>query len=100
MSRVFSEDQNPQAVLKHSGVAIQKTERGRHLGILYKQDNQWRILHLAWHLKLRDDPMPQENEKYLWINPEPAVDEIRLESLGAYCRLVSQRNLANGLPYA
>jgi hypothetical protein len=44
--------------------------------------------------------MPIDGEQYVWINPEPAIDEVRLESVGAFCRLIAERNVEKGLPYA
>src|SRR5437879_1645461 len=100
MDRVFTEEQNPQATIKNAGIAIQKTPRGRHLGVLYKQVHEWRLLHLGWHFRLNDNQMPMEGAQHLWINPEPAIDELRLENLAALCRLISQRNIDAGIPYA
>jgi hypothetical protein len=101
MPRIFSEQQDPQALLRHCGVAIRNVGGSyRHVGILYSQDGQWRLLHLAAHRKLCDDPMPMPGARHLWINLEPAVEEARLESFAAYCRLIWQRNSDGGLPYA
>jgi hypothetical protein len=99
MDRVFSESQNPQMVIKYVGVAIERVPHGRHLGVVYRQEDEWRILHLGWHLRLYDERMPKEGSHYLWVDPEPAIDEIRLEILAAFCRLVAQRNVDAGLPY-
>jgi hypothetical protein len=99
MDRAFTEEQHPEAVIKHAGIAIQKTPTGRHLGVLYKQDGAWRLLHLAWHFVLCDNEMPKPGSQHLWVDPEPAVDEVRLEVLAGLCRLISMRNVDKGLPY-
>src|SRR4051812_13925299 len=99
MDRVFTEDLHPETKLQHAGVAIQKTPNGRHLGVLYKREGSWRLLHLGWHFQLGDHPMPQLGSQFVWVNPEPVIDEIRLEVLAALCRLISERNVDRGLPY-
>ncbi len=50
-------DARPFSDVSHVGVAIQRTEHGLHSGLLYKLPNsEPRILHLAFHHMLRDEP--------------------------------------------
>lgn len=99
MDRVFTEASSPESKLKHSGVAIRNSGRGRHVGLIFKREGEWRMLHMGWHHQLDDESIPNSDGQHLWVDPEPAIDEIRLENLAAYCRLVSERNVDKGLPY-
>jgi hypothetical protein len=100
MNRVFTEAQRPSEILSSTGVVICLTPQDRrHAGVVYKNDREWRILHLAWHECLRDEVMPL-NEGYVWIDPEPAIPAERLQTIAAFCRLVADRNSEHGLPYA
>lgn len=92
--KVLTPDQFPFETIKYIGIAIKKTEHGHHVGILYR-DNEIRLLHLAWHLRLENDPPTRD---YLWISPP--IHELRAKQLAANCRLVWRRNAQNGVPYA
>lgn len=99
MSRVLTKADNPSNVIKHVGVVVILNHNGsRHTAIAYKRDKQWRLLHLASHNKLMDDPV--EDWEFLCINPEPGLLDIQLERVGAFCRLVWDRNSEGKIPYA
>lgn len=92
--KVLTPDKVPFETIQYVGIAINKTEHGHHIGILYR-DSVIRFLHLAWHLKLENDPPSND---YIWISTP--IHELRAKQLAANCRLVWRRNESNGIPYA
>ena len=54
-----------------------------------------RLLDLAWHHRLRNDP--PDDERYLWI--DPTIPTVRLRQVAAMCRKVWRSN-EQYIPYA
>jgi hypothetical protein len=97
MDRVHSVQQNPFDQVRPAGIAIRDLDsQQRHMGILHRDlgAKEVRLLHLAWHLDLRNEtPI----EGYLWI--DPAVPSRRLTQLAAVCRMVWLANGRDTIPY-
>jgi hypothetical protein len=52
------------AALEHVGVAIKSfSPRQKHVGLIYRVDNDLNLLHLAWHIDLRNEPV---KPGYFW----------------------------------
>jgi hypothetical protein len=80
---------------------------GGHVGVLYQPaplpgrvPGEWSFLHLAWHHRLLDDPVPGP------IAPHPVVAVDALEQhpelsdyVIAYCDRVARERTCGGLPY-
>jgi hypothetical protein len=65
-------------------VAITRGEIGLHVGIVFRaSDQRCRILHLAWHYRLR-------NEEALdgWAFVAPLLDPVELQVLAGFCALL------------
>ena len=61
-----------------------------HCGLLYRSGHEVRILHLAFHHDLRDEP---PNNRYLWAEvPEEELDEDNAMALAAWARVVGERH--------
>jgi hypothetical protein len=70
---------------------------GLHAGILYQDPHQQtRVLHLAWHHQLRDDPHDEHDG---WLGITPLLDEIDQRVLLGACRSVAKHRAALQLPY-
>ncbi|MDR3402514.1 MAG: hypothetical protein P4L99_08450 [Chthoniobacter sp.] len=67
-----------------------------HLGIVHRSDEDGisRMLHLAWHFDLQNEPAEPE---YFWI--DPGYSRYRSRQVATICRMVAERN-RGGLPYA
>ncbi|MCX6980995.1 MAG: hypothetical protein NTV08_09630 [Verrucomicrobia bacterium] len=78
-------------------VAIKQTHPNAfHLGIIHRSDEDQvsRMLHLAWHFDLQNEPAEPD---YFWV--EPGYPSFRARQVATLCRLVAKRH-PQGLPYA
>jgi len=91
ISRVLDND------IENLGVAIARPvpqSEQFHTGIVYRDSNdQIMLLHLAWHYKLCNQPLPAE---YLAFNS--VLDELNQIHLAAFCQTVAEQN-PKGIPY-
>jgi hypothetical protein len=76
------------------GVAIKEiNQHQQHCGLLYKLDTALpRMLHLAWHVDLRDEPAPND---YFWA--EVSLDETNRRVIAAAVSLIGNKKAS--IPY-
>ncbi|RUM02654.1 hypothetical protein [Rhizobium chutanense] len=81
------------------GIAIGRSSATQnHVGFLYLAEAGPRMLHLAWHYRLRDDsPYDDDWKDYLWADFN-LEDEENRSALAAFVATVSL-NSTNGIPY-
>lgn len=65
-----------------------------HCGIVYKYQNKFNAIHLAWHYFLKHDGNPNCFPKYLFVKSN--IHQYRQNSIAAMCRLIL--NLQNEIP--
>lgn len=77
------------------GVAIKKTKPNqRHVGLFYKtQTNDFKLLHLAWHHKLLNEPLDKS-----YFIAESALDNINKIAMSAFVQAFP--NIYKSVPYA
>ena len=96
-SRVFNVSERPFSEIRGVAVAITRVDDDqRHVGILHKEGatGEVRLLHLAWHLTLRNNtPKPC----YAWV--DPSIHPARALQVAARCRQIYRAN-ERGIPYA
>jgi hypothetical protein len=95
MDRVVRSGQfSPQTI---TGVGIAVHSAGLHIGVLYRvtENETVRLLHLAWHHRLRSDEL--KPEYVLWIRP--AIDDDRAMAVASLCRRIWKQNQRNQVPY-
>jgi len=99
IDRVYTPQERSFDCIEHVAIAvtlIQGREGHRHVGIFHKDETtkEIKMLHLAWHLELKNSfPKPS----YAWISP--AIPERRARQVAAWCRRVYRAN-HSGIPYA
>lgn len=96
MERVHLNAEKPFSEMRFVAVALKAIDAAQlHVGLLHRGDNQQepRLLHLAWHLDLRNEAV---RGKYVWV--DPAVHERRAKQVAAFCRLVWRQN-GRSIPY-
>ncbi len=80
-------------------VAVSKTnEINTHAGIVYRHDGDLRLLHFAWHHKLKEDDFSTWRKFYICVDPNlQRADKV---ALCGYCNRIytSERN-RNSIPY-
>jgi hypothetical protein len=98
MDRVFSP--SSKSIDNVATIALAILSQGDHIGILYYKDDESTVslLHLGWHLQLRNDPPTGTNIPDLWI--DPAINPNRALHLEACFRLIWDKNKINSIPYA
>lgn len=69
-------------------------ENQHHVGVLHRGEAGVEMLHLAWHMHLRNEDPPQPI-----IVALPDLRDSRARSVAAMCRLVWRRHSQGGLPY-
>jgi hypothetical protein len=97
--RVYTVRERPFDDLQHVGIVItllRERPGQRHVGILHKDEStkEVRVLHLAWHNKLKNN-LPKSS--YAWV--DPPILERRARQVAAFCRRVYRAN-SSGIPYA
>lgn len=76
----------------------QSGENQLHCGIVYKFDEKFNAIHLAWHYLLRNEICPTENlENYVWVKSN--IHETRQNSIAAMCRRILRRQNEKKIPY-
>lgn len=78
----------PLAAAPAAAVVICDGEMGAHIGIAYraKKSKQHRVLHLAWHFKLKDEDVTDAG--FARMKPlavKPSLDETELQMLAMLC---------------
>lgn len=70
-----------------------------HCGVLFSvSQDEVRMLHLAWHKDLRNDPVADKPmQKYAWVSPN--LSRERALALVAWCRRIWKRHEKRGLAY-
>jgi len=85
------------AEVRHVAVALKAIDTAqRHIGVLHggRAAGDLFMLHLAWHLELRnDEPKPE----YVWV--DPPIPSARARQVAAFCRKVWRQN-GRRVPYA
>ncbi len=81
----------------YAAVALHSTDVAGHIGVVYRHHEATRILHLAFHLILRDQDLHASGFR-VWI--DPALPRGRALSVAAFCRQVGKVNFSRGIPYA
>jgi hypothetical protein len=75
------------------GIAIGVTDRNVpliHSGVLYNDPMEDpRILHLAFHAIVKDEPLPDANCLYYWVRLH--IDNDRAATLAGFCRRIAKR---------
>ncbi len=87
---------------KHAVVLIADGDFGPHVGISYRTNKVQRLLHLAFHFKLVDEPLKNTKLKTpLLVVPDPDIDEEELKLLASFCALRARRaqDIPYGFPY-
>jgi len=76
------------------GVALAVTDERRfqlHTGVVHRSaTTPASILHLAFHHKLRNDKLPDQNTHYIWIPLD--LDADRASAFAGYCRRIFRRS--------
>lgn len=97
--RVQSQANKPFDPHELLGVAISSIHQNqRHVGLIYSDDNnQPQLCHLAWHHKLKDEPLPPQ---YLW--GVSGLDQFNKPFMAAYVSLLKQNStpVPYGIDYA
>lgn len=68
-----------------------------HCGIVYKYQNKFNAIHLAWHNVLKNDDDTTKFPNYLYI--KSAIPISRQNSIAAMCRLILKRKNEKQIPY-
>lgn len=97
MARINSLSHFPIHQDTHVAVALHATELAGHIGVVYRQQQMTRIMHLAFHMKLKDQNLHASVFR-VWI--DPALPTSRSKSVAAFCRRVAKVNRRRGIPYA
>lgn len=108
MERVHTVKDKPAEQVEVVGVSVSWNRR--HIGVLHKVDlsppqstapkyhvHEVRLLHLGWHGKgqlLNDTDLTQ---CAAWVSPD--IEPEQGEAIAGYCRLIHNRNLAEGTSY-
>jgi hypothetical protein len=97
MERVHIATEKPFSEVRFVAVALKPIdETQRHIGLLHRGDDRHEpmMLHLAWHLDLRNEPARAD---YVWV--DPTIHERRAKQVAAFCRRVWRQN-GKSIPYA
>jgi hypothetical protein len=79
-------------------VAACRSGNGTHVGVAYRgPDGAARLLHLAFHLDLRDDDFRRVRPRYVCVVPN--LHQADLVALAGYCRRIFLMNSAGRIPY-
>ena len=79
-------------------VVVCRSGEGTHAGVAYRgPDGTPRLLHLAFHLDLRDDDFAIWRARYVCVVPN--LRQPDLVALAGYCRRIQTVNSAGGIPY-
>jgi hypothetical protein len=79
-------------------VVVCRSGNGTHAGVAYRgADGSTRLLHLAFHLDLRDDDFERYRPRYVCVVPN--LHRADLVALAGYCRRIYLRNAVGGIPY-
>jgi hypothetical protein len=68
-----------------------------HCGIVYRFDNKFNAIHLAWHYLLKHEEDVTKFNKFLWI--KSSVHQSRQNSISAMCRRILKRQDEHKIPY-
>lgn len=81
--------------LPEVGVAIKRGDFGLHCGLLYRWGDEVRLLHLAFHHLLCDQP---PDLSYLWaVVPEDELDVYNARAFAAWAKVVGEAGAS--IPY-
>lgn len=81
------------------GVGVFPTGGDAHAGVFFlDEDDQPRVLHLAFHASLEFDELDEDWQRGVWA--APAIPRERAEAIGALCDRVHRRHKDQGLSYA
>ncbi len=97
MGRIHLISSTPVGRETHVAVALHATGLAGHIGVIYCRQQATRIVHLLFHLRLRDEDL-RETKFRVWV--DPAVPSSRGKSVAAFCRRVAKVNRHRGIPYA
>jgi len=97
MARIHPISSIPVHEETHVAVALHATDLAGHIGVVYRQHQATRILHLAFHLKLSDQDLHASDFR-VWV--DPALPPSRGKWVAAFCRRVAKVNRHRGIPYA
>lgn len=96
-SRIHLPSQVPFEKVFYVGIAIQRhSDTHFHAGMLYRDHISGKcfLLHVPGDMSLQNEP---PDESYAWVSPE--LHPLRAPQVAAWCRLVRDANIANGVPY-
>lgn len=81
-------------------LGIAETSEGqRHVGIIYRKDNQVRVCHLAWHCKLIDELASETAHfKFDWVRI--AIPDAPLRAVVSFIELITGSNTGSEIPYS
>lgn len=82
------------------GVVVKKipVSRRHHCGIVFKYNDQSRLIHLNWHCDLRlQNPDNLSQENYFWV--ESSLHPIRQKMVAVMCNRISERYWEKRIPF-
>lgn len=97
MARIHPISSIPVHEETHVAVALHATIIAGHIGVVYRQQQATRIVHLLFHLRLRDETLGASGFR-TWV--DPALPLSRAKWVAAFCRRVAKVNRHRGIPYA
>jgi hypothetical protein len=91
--------QHPYPDIPHIGIAIHGDLNQRHVGILFRtnQNEEPKLLHLAFHLRLRCDAPSEYSSQNYWLHCSGFSNEEQLQ-LAVWCKNIFAAN-KNKIPY-
>lgn len=97
MARIHTIRSVPVHAETYVAVALHATERSGHIGVVYRHHEATRILHHAFHQKMREQELYASDFR-VWVDPE--LPPSRGRWIAAFCRRVWKTNRHRGIPYA
>jgi hypothetical protein len=96
LARLHDPKVKPLDAIEVISLATKRTHLGHHLGVIYRDPNATlRLIHLAWHYDLRDEPAPKS---YFWIDMRLDPDIAPL--VAELCTLIARKYKGTGLAYS
>src|SRR3954453_20944610 len=79
-------------------VVVCRSGNGTHAGVAYRgPEESSRLLHLAFHLDLRDNDFDRVRSRFVCVGPN--LRRADLVALAGYCRRIFRINSAGRVPY-
>jgi hypothetical protein len=89
---------NPSDSVRHLAVAACRTEHGTHVGIVYREGTERKLLHFAFHHCLVEQDFKKFRHRY--VSVEPALTDPELIAFAGLCREIYRQFQAHQrMPY-